>query len=331
MKSAVWLLAAVILALLLGWRANHRVYQPHVSAQVPSTLWVDGERLQAHIQQLAFERYQPADRETARQYLFRTLNLEGYTVFSQGYDNGADEGVNLIAERAGADLTAGTILVGAHYDTVLGSPGADDNASAVAVLLELARLFAQYPTPRTLKLALFDQEEIQPASAGLVGSTAFVADRNNLAGLNGAVILEMLGFACDTPGCQTYPPGLPLLDLPDRGNFLAVIGDLGHPDLLQAFQQADRPELPVLTLPVPINHTSNPAQLPNLFRSDHTPFWLKGIGAVMVTDTANFRNPHYHRPTDTPDTLDAAFLVGAAQAVVESVARLLTTVETDKV
>jgi Zn-dependent M28 family amino/carboxypeptidase len=310
--SAVWLLVAAILSLLLGW--GSMVYQPQ--AATPVTLSVDQERLQTHLDQLAFERYQPVDRETARAYLIRTLSLEGYAVFGQGYSSGQ----NLIAERPGTDPAAGTILVGAHYDTVLGCPGADDNASAVAVVLELARLFAQHPTPRTLKLVLFDQEEIQPAGTGLLGSTAFVADRENLADLKGAVILEMLGFACDTPGCQTYPPGLPLSALPDRGNFLAVIGDRGHLELLQAFQSANGPNLPILTLPIAVDTL---AQSPDLFRSDHTPFWLQGIGAVMVTDTANFRNPHYHRSTDTPDSLNSAFLVRVAQAVAESVERLL--------
>ncbi|UBF23567.1 M28 family peptidase [Kovacikia minuta CCNUW1] len=117
---------------------------------------------------------------------------------------------------------AGTILVTAHFDTVAGSPGADDNASSIATVLEIARLLGQSQTPRGLQLALFDAEE-----TGLQGSLAFTARAANLVNLAGVVNLEMLGYACRTAGCQKYPEGLPITPPSDRGDFLGVIGASG--------------------------------------------------------------------------------------------------------
>jgi Zn-dependent M28 family amino/carboxypeptidase len=229
-----------------------------------------------------------------------------------------EQGVNLVAERAGSVPKAGTLLVVAHYDTVPNSPGADDNASAVATLLELGRLLRSRSTPRTLKLVFFDQEE-----TGLLGSFAFAAQPENLMNLVGVTNLEMLGYACATPGCQKYPDELKDLlpsGLRDRGDFVGVLGDQEHPALLQAFQAARRDPLPpVITLPIPFKGILTP----DVLRSDHAAFWANGIGAVMVGDTANFRNPHYHQPSDTPETLDRAFFAGAAQLVINATTLLL--------
>jgi hypothetical protein len=132
----------------------------------------------------------------------------------------------------------------------------------------------------------------------------------------------MIGFACHTAGCQKYPPVLPITPPTDVGNFLAVIGDQGHMPLINAFTNATSSALPqVLTLPVPLLGPFTP----DLLRSDHAPFWQKGIGAVMVTDTANFRNPNYHQATDTVNTLDPDFFSGATQIVVNAVTSLLST------
>ncbi|MEO0456718.1 MAG: M28 family peptidase [Cyanobacteria bacterium P01_A01_bin.114] len=286
----------------------------------PSALSVEAGRLRSHLTTLSTERYLETELTAARSYLTDTLIDYGYEPEQHPFGAGATGGVNLIATRPGTDPEAGTLLVGAHYDTVQYSPGADDNASAVAATLEIARLFADYATPRTLKIVFFDQEELQPDGFGLLGSQAFVETEQNLAGLQGAVILEMLGYACEEAGCQQYPSGLPISNLPTQGNFLGALGDLPHPELLQAFQAANTPELPIITLPVPVNGSET---LPDLFRSDHVPFWQAGLGAVMVTDTADFRNPHYHLPTDTPDTLDEAFLQRGTQKIVEVISALL--------
>ncbi|WP_199320435.1 M20/M25/M40 family metallo-hydrolase [Leptolyngbya sp. FACHB-261] len=273
---------------------------------------VDADSLFGHITALASERYTQAEREQARAYLVRTLQQLGWSPLSLPFETG----VNLLAQRVGTDPTAGAILVAAHYDTVPGSPGADDNASGLAVVLEVARLLRSRPTARSLQVAFFDREE-----AGLLGSRAFVGNRSLLEDLRGVIVLDMIGFACRSPGCQRYPDGLPPLPLRDQGDFLAVLGDLEHSPLLKPFQAASMPPdlPPVLTLPVPLRG----ALLPDTLRSDHAPFWLKGIGALLVSDTANLRSPHYHQPSDTIGTLDSKFLAGAAQLVINATTALL--------
>lgn len=276
------------------------------------TLKIDPEQLFRHVQALNFERYREADRDRARSYLVEQLQQTGWQTELQPFQGG----VNVVARRSPRP-PQGAILLTAHYDTVAGSPGADDNASAVAAGLEIARLLGQQNPLRPLEIAFFDREE-----AGMVGSMAYTAEERNLTNLAGVVNLEMLGYACDQPGCQKYPAGLPITPPSDRGDFLGVIGDQEHLPLLRAFQFADQPGLPpVITLPIPLKGLLTP----DVLRSDHAPFWARNIGAVMVGDTANFRNPHYHLPSDTPDTLDRDFLAGSAQRVLDALGSLLQT------
>ena len=313
-------------------------------------LTVDESQLMAHVTALAQPRFTLEDKVVARQYITEQLMRYGFNPQEQRYDNsdnGAPDGVNIVATLAGTDPAAGAIVLGAHYDTMMDSPGADDNGSAIATLLEAARIFStaantlenatpaneaplnisrSYPA-RSLQLVFFDQEELQPEGAGLLGSNAFVGEANNLDGLESAVILEMLGYACYEPGCQRYPTGLEQQNFPSQGDFIGVIGDAEHPDLLAVFETsagsepaADRP-LRAVTLPVPVGALPF---MPDLFRSDHVPFWLKGVGAVMVSATANFRNPNYHRSSDTVESLELDFLNQTTQYVVERLERLLT-------
>ncbi|MGR3279014.1 M28 family peptidase [Acaryochloris marina NIES-2412] len=285
---------------------------------------VSGERLMADLKALNFERYTAAELKKSRELMTQTLTASGWTVGEQPFETG----INVVAERPGTDPNAGALLVGAHYDSVRGSPGADDNATGVVVALEVARLLGDRKTIRPLRIVLFDQEE-----AGLVGSYAYARRPENLKNLDGVVILEMLGYTCSTPGCQQVP-GEFKVELPsDKGDFLAIAGDTEHLPLLDAFSENHQPNLPAL-VPVPIPFKG--LLTPVILRSDHTPFWFEGIGAVMVNDTAHLRNPHYHRRTDTPDSLDTAFLEGNAQTVVNAVTALLDrpqsflTTETDK-
>jgi Zn-dependent M28 family amino/carboxypeptidase len=213
----------------------------------------------------------------------------------------------------GSRPETGEILLGAHYDTVAGTRGADDNATGVAVLLAAARRFSK--SERSLRLVFFDGEE-----RGLLGSKAYVSDPARLDRLVAAVVVEMVGFSCRTPGCQRSPPGVPAGLVPSTGHFLGVVGDFEHLDLLSTFRRAGgagRPEVRVL--PVPAKGRT----MPDTRRSDHAPFWDAGVGAVMVTDTANLRSAHYHQPTDTPETLDPEFLRGSAAVILDAVAALL--------
>lgn len=320
----VLLFLVTIAAVFVGWGMHQQQLSPlakEVEYSLPFRVSSDTpivfprtvpDRLIADLDALTYIRHGEADRARARSYIVQQLRSAGWQVQEQPFGNG---GINLVAERPGTDSRAGVVLLGGHYDTVEDSPGADDNATAVATLLEAARLFQQEPTPRTLRLVFFDLEE-----AGLLGSEFYVQQLQNEPNFHGAVILDMLGYSCDTPGCQTFPSVLPVAPPTDRGNFLGVIGDQGHPGLTESFTDANQPELPqVITLSVPTMGRFTP----DLVRSDHAPFWRSGRGAVLVTDTANFRNPHYHKPTDTLETIDRDFFLGSAQTVINALAILL--------
>ena len=194
------------------------------------------------------------------------------------------------------------LLIGAHYDTVSGSPGADDNASGLVVLLEVASLLRAQPLVRPIWLVAFCLEE-----QDRLGSQAF-ASRLKAEGreLAGAIILECVGFARSEAGTQQTPPGVPIA-VPTQGDFLAIVGNEASRSLVtQLEQEAHRhaAQLKPLSLVVP----GRGEAIVDTRRSDHASFWDAGYPAVVLTDTANFRNPHYHRATDTVDTLNLEFL-----------------------
>lgn len=272
---------------------------------------VDAKRLVAHLQALQGDRFSPGGRDRARTYLVNTLKETGWMVTPAVFPGGA----NVVARSPNAPADAKTVLVVAHFDTVEQSPGADDNGTGVVAALEVARLLRTRSPDKALSIILFDLEE-----RGLVGSQAFTANPDNLQNVIGVINLEMLGYTCNIPGCQTYPDGLPITPPSDRGDFLGVVGDREHDYLLKAFQLAHNQALPpIITIPIPFKG----ALTPDVLRSDHAPFWLKNIGAVMISDTANFRNPHYHQPSDTIDSLNLDFFTQATQLVVNATTVLL--------
>lgn len=217
-----------------------------------------------------------------------------------------DDASNVVA----GDPRQARILVGAHYDSVPVTPGADDNASAVAALIGLARAIG----PRDdVCLVAFDGEE-----CGFVGSRALV-DRLGAHRLEQVHVLEMVGYASMVPGSQRNPiPGIPA---PTVGDFLAVVGTHGSRGLLDdVLSAADAHPLPVQGLYLPdVPLPMIEAMSHHVLRSDHAPFWRAGLPALMWTDTAEFRNPHYHKATDTPDTLDYDFLAGVTRLLVHAV------------
>ena len=288
---------------------------------VSQNLKVDDQQIWQHLQNLSYPRVTAGDRTKARQYLSQQLKQYGFTPQQQNFPTGT----NLVATRPGTNPQGKTLIVGAHYDTVEDSPGADDNASGVAVVLEVARLFAKIPTPQTLQVVFFDQEE-----EGLLGSRAFVDHWPNLAQIQGAIILDMVGYGCYQAGCQQYPEGLPIDSPNNKGDFIAVIGDTEHPELLESFSQQEDtfPNIfpDIFTIPIPLKGLLTP----DILRSDHAPFWKREIGAVLLTDTANFRSSHYHQPSDTPENIDRRFFKGSAQIVVNATNSLLFINEANK-
>jgi hypothetical protein len=205
------------------------------------------------------------------------------------------------------------VVIGAHYDTVSLSPGADDNASGIAALLSLAKQFENTKFEKTVRFVAFAQEEL-----GLIGSQQY-AERSKQLGekIVAMLSLEMLGYYTDRPNSQAYP--VPVGNLyPDRGNYLALISNLQSRELLRSAIGAFRS---IAT--IPSEGLALPEMIKDIGRSDHGSFWRSGYPAVLVTDTANFRNPHYHKPTDRVSTLDAdrfTFAVDGLAKVIQDLA-----------
>ncbi|NJK62291.1 MAG: M28 family peptidase [Synechococcaceae cyanobacterium SM2_3_1] len=206
------------------------------------------------------------------------------------------------------------ILVGAHYDAVPASPGADDNATGLAVLLELVRSISQLPLRRPLWFVAFDLEE-----QGLLGSRAYAHHlRTHGQPLRLMLSLEMLGYCNQAARSQRYPAFLDKI-YPDRGNFIGLIGNVAAiGDLLRLHLGMRSCHVPCQWLPA----GRRGLLVPDTRRSDHASFWDQGYRAVMVTDTANLRNPHYHRLTDTLDTLNLDFLTSVCRGIRHAITHL---------
>jgi Zn-dependent M28 family amino/carboxypeptidase len=217
------------------------------------------------------------------------------------------------ARSRGQGTAPAPLILAAHYDTVEGSPGADDNASSLSVLLEAARRLRDTERLHEVQCVGFCLEE-----SGLLGSRAYAAELKAMGrDILGALVLECVGFASDREGSQSVPPGIPVA-VPTVGNFLAIVGNAASASLTAAVVRAAGPHLPVVPLIVPeLGH-----QHPDTRRSDHAAFWDHGFPAVMLTDTANYRNPNYHRSTDAIETLSLSFLSDVVAAVTAAAGHL---------
>jgi hypothetical protein len=263
---------------------------------------VSEANLRRSVESLAYPRHYLAARAAnrrARDWLLAQLRGYGYAPTLQGaYDN-----VVATSEAGGPHL-----LLGAHYDSVPGSPGADDNGSAVAVCLECARLVKAHGAGG-VTVVFFNREE-----DGLLGSAEFV---QGLASRPGSVaeahVFEMVGYRDRRPGSQRMPPGLPGVAAPDAGDFLGLLANRRSNAVAEELLRLAAtyvPESRVVALKI---YLGVEKYFGHLHRSDHAPFWKAGIPAVMWTDTSEFRNPHYHRATDTPETLDYEFMAQVAR------------------
>lgn len=268
-------------------------------------------RLKAHVEALAKSPRVPGTltHKDAMDYIVETLQESGFSCVQPLAGRPKDTPWNVLTlpePRKDRPL----IIVGAHYDTVRNSPGADDNASGVAALLEIAS--AIYPLTRRaagmLQLAAYDMEE-----NGLVGSMEHCKRlRTTGRSVKAMFSLEMLGFKS---ALQDPAPGIPT---PARGDFLAVVSNEESRGLLDYFDE-EEDGLPLLKAVVP--RGSEAAQMARL--SDHGAFWAAGHPALLVTDTAFLRNPHYHQPTDRPGTLDYKFLADSTRSVFRALERLI--------
>ncbi len=250
------------------------------------------ERLQAHVEQLA-KSERNRDLATPARYIAQAFERHGLAARMQAFESGGRTVHNIEVQAAGEAL----VVVGAHYDTVPGSPGADDNASGVAALIELAALLGPERLP--IRFVAFANEEMPYFLGDEMGSFAS-ARRSRERGekLRAMLSLEMLGYYRDAPRSQSYPPPLGLF-YPDRANFIAFVGDLGARSLVRQVVKSFRKNAAF-----PSEGVAAPSFVPGVTWSDHWSFRRHGYPALMVTDTAFNRYPHYHLPSDTPEKLD---------------------------
>lgn len=252
----------------------------------------------------------PRAYDRALRFLEDRLRDTGLEPQRESFDASGTPCHNLFAESPGARQGA-WVVVGAHYDTARGSPGANDDGSGVVLLLELARRLHSDRAEVGLRLVFFANEEPPHFRTDTMGSRVHArraAERGET--IVAMLSLETMGYFDDTPGSQKYPFPFGLL-YPDTGNFLAVVGNFSSRTLVRSTISSFRQ-----TASVPSEGAIVPEWIPGAGWSDHESFWLEGWPAVMITDTAPFRYPHYHEDTDTPDKVDTARLALAADGLV---------------
>jgi hypothetical protein len=252
----------------------------------------------------------------AADYIERTFTELGYRPEDEPFESRGQEVRNIVAERRGAISPKEIILVGAHYDSVLGSPGANDNGSGVAALLELARLLRGRELPRTVRFVAFVNEEPPLYHTSEMGSLVHArAAKARGDGIRAMLSLETIGHYSDEPGSQQYPFPLNWF-YPDTANFVGFVGNLSSRRLVRRAVRAFRRQVPF-----PAEGASVPERIPGVGWSDHWSFWQVGYRAIMVTDTAFYRYAHYHTEGDTPDKVDyertARVVAGLAGVIAE--------------
>ncbi len=242
-------------------------------------------------------RYQALER--ASDYIHARFAATGFQVREQWYTAQGRKVRNIWVQTTGTVRPEEIVVIGAHYDSPPGSPGADDNASGVAALLELARLTRDSKPGRTVRFVAFVNEEPPFFQTDLMGSRVYAAEAGKRKERIVAMLsLESIGYFSDAAGSQSYPFPFSLF-YPDTGNFIALVGNFKSRRLLYRTIKEFR-----ATTPFPSEGVAAPESVTGIGWSDHWSFWQEGYPAIMVTDTAPFRKPHYHQPTDTPDRID---------------------------
>lgn len=311
LRSAARILAAVAAFLFAAWLA---LAQPSCRRHPPSPASVDPARLRAHVDTLARDCHprnylHPDNLARAADYIARHFEQAGATVEFQSFTVSGMPYRNVIARfRAGSGPK---LVVGAHYDACDELPGADDNASGVAALLELAALLGRTPPSGEIELVAYCHEEPPFFQTDLMGSVLhaqrLAAEKDRV---RGVLVFEMVGYFDEAFGSQSYP--MPLLHLlyPSRGNFIGVVGRWDQGPWIKTVKSALQGRTPL-----PVYSIRAPRIVPGIDLSDHRSYWPHGIPAVMITDTAFYRNRAYHTPGDTPDRLDYGRMAQVVVAV----------------
>jgi Zn-dependent M28 family amino/carboxypeptidase len=295
------------LAAATAWLLWYMVKVPGVSYAGPLKPLSDDEKLIAgnlrgHVEAIASREhnvFRSAELEASARYVEKAFARLGYAVAAQRFQSGQVEVRNIEVEVSGGTRASEIVLVGAHYDSVAGAVGANDNGSGVAAMLELARLLKEANPARTLRFVAFVNEESPFYRSDAMGSRHY-ARRSKERGedIIAMFSLETIGYYSDQPGSQRYPFPLGLF-YPASGNFVAFVSNLGSRALLHEALTSFRRHAGI-----PSEGVAAPALIPGVDWSDHWSFWQAGWPALMVTDTALYRYPYYHTMQDTPDKVD---------------------------
>jgi Zn-dependent M28 family amino/carboxypeptidase len=261
--------------------------------------------------------WHPQALRRAADYIRGVWAQQGHTVSAQEYNVNAEPWANLEVTVPGTALASQIVLVGAHYDSVQGSPGANDNGTGVAALLELTRCLAHHRPRRTLRFVAFVNEEPPLFWTRAMGSQVYArAARGRGDDIRAMLALETLGYYSDAPGSQHYPPFFSWF-YPDRGNFIGFVSNWRSRALLKRSVAAFR-----AASDFPVESLAAPAFVPGVGWSDQLSFWQAGYAGIMVTDTAPYRYPWYHSAQDTPDKIDYAHLARVTQGLCGAIAAL---------
>ena len=246
--------------------------------------------------------FRPQALRRAAAYIEQAWRNQGYTVTRHEYAMGRDTWANLEITRRGRERPDDIILIGAHYDSVIGSPGANDNATGVSALLELSRPAAARDLGKTVRFVAFVNEEPPQFQTALMGSRVYARQaRARGDRIRAMLSLETLGYYSEAPGSQAFPfpSALYRLFYPNRGNFVLFVSNFGsRPFLRQAVESFRQ------VTPFPVESIATFEWVPGVDWSDHGSFWEVGYPALMVTDTALYRYPHYHTEQDTPEKVN---------------------------
>jgi Zn-dependent M28 family amino/carboxypeptidase len=256
--------------------------------------------------------------EQAAQYVSTRLTTAGYTPRRQTFELAKLPLSNIEAVLDGTTPGAEIVVVGAHYDTVAGCPGANDNATGVAAVLELAQRFSGRPQPRTIHFVAFVNEEPPFFQTEHMGSAVYAnALRSRDERVAGMLSLETMGYYSEERGSQRYPEPMTAL-YPDVGKFIGFVANIASARLLWRARRAFKRRTSF-----PLQSAAVPAAISGVGWSDHWAFWQAGYPAMMVTDTAPYRYPWYHTAGDTPEKVDyerLAHVVDGLEAVIETIA-----------
>ncbi len=288
---------------------------PHIKTDIRNNL---ENTVKVFAREIGSRGYMQTDAlKKASGYIKSGLSSYGYAVSVQSYDVKDKTYENVFAEKEGEKTPDRVLVIGAHYDTVTGTPGADDNASGVAGLLELARLLANEPLGMTVQFVAFVLEEPPFSRSRHMGSYVYARNLNQKGtDVEGMICLESIGYFTDRPDSQFFPLAFLRFRYPTTGNFITFVSNLQSKGFLNRAKAAFKKGSDL-----PVESISTLSVVPGIDFSDHRSFWKFGYDAFMVTDTAFYRNPHYHGKGDTPEILDyeriSEVVIGLKSAILE--------------